>query len=266
MTHLPREPSDSRAPVVLMRRPGSRFATDAVRRRHAAIDIGLARAQHADVQSVYRELGAEVRALEPLDDLPDSVFIEDVALILDGHALLLRSRVPSRAGEAAATRDELEKWCKVVHPPPGPFMDGGDCLVTDRDVFVGINNRTDPAASTQLTPFAGDRVVSQVDLRGTGFLHLKSAVTHLGRSTLLVRPDFPEPELFRGYQVLTAHADEGNAANCVAFGGSVIMADGYPRTRRLVEGAGFDVRVVAISEFERADGSVSCLSLIISQS
>jgi dimethylargininase len=236
-------------------------------RKHAELEIDLDRAlaQHAALAQVLESLGVHVSVLDPSEPHPDAVFVEDTALRLGSCALLLRPAPPSRRGEPAEIADELARWIAVETFPGRMSVEGGDCIDTPEAIFLGVRRRTDREAAHALAQLAGRRSVVSVDMRDVDGLHLKTVATYLGRKTLIADERAIDAGIFRsrGYTVLACAPDEPKAANCVAVGGSILMSSGNPRTLATLQSAGFAVRPVDIGEFEKADGSVSCLMLLI---
>jgi dimethylargininase len=225
------------------------------------IDVALASAHHHEYQEALRRIGLEVIALPPLDHLPDAVFVEDTAVVVDEIAVLARPGAQSRVPEVAAIAPELRQWRQVV-PLGAGTLDGGDVLRVGRRFFVGLGGRTNPAGAaalhTALAPFGYQ--VTPVSV--TGCLHLKTAASSLGDDRVLVHRPWFEPAPLAGLELIDVPADEGWAANVLHIANEVIMPDGFPGTRELLERLGYRTHPVPLSELIKAEAGVTCGSII----
>lgn len=226
------------------------------------IDVGVARAQHAAYERALARLGCTVRRLEAGPDMPDSVFIEDIALVFAELAVATRPGAESRRAETAAVEAALGKHRRLVRIEPPGTLDGGDVLVAGRKVFVGCSSRTNLAAVEQLRTLLAPSGYSVAAVRVTGCLHLKSAVTSLGDGALLVNRAWTPVEPFAGFELVDVHPDEASAANALPVGGGLIFPAAFPRTRERLERRGLEVRTVDASELAKAEGAVTCCSLV----
>lgn len=226
------------------------------------IDLSLANRQHAAYCTLLRECGAAVTTLDVNAEHPDSVFIEDTAIVLDEVAVLTRPGALSRRDEPDAIEPELGKYRTLRRITAPATLDGGDVVVVDRTILVGASARTneDGARSLQeLVREFGYRVRS-VPLRDC--LHLKSACCPLPDGRLLVNPAWVDSSLLEDFTVLHIPPEEPFAADFAVVGGTVVVSATNPRTADLIRGLGFRVRAAVLSEFEKAEGGVTCLSLI----
>jgi dimethylargininase len=253
-------------PAVLMRRPADAYPRLVVRERSdAPIDLALARRQHQAVADAFRGLGLEVEVLPAIEELPDSVFIEDTALVVGELAILCPFSEPRRAGEEERLEPVLRRSKRVERVEPPATIDGGDCILAGERLLVGLSGRTDERAVERLGELLPELEVIPIDIRASGLLHLKSAASYLGDDTLLIDPTQLDRARLEGlgYRVLETPPGEGFAANCVAVGGTVLLADGFPGTRRLVEARQRDTLALDVSEFRKGDGALTCLSLLL---
>jgi dimethylargininase len=230
------------------------------------IDLARARAQHADYCRTLTGHGLAVHELPPADELPDAVFVEDTAVVLDEVAVITRPGADARRPEVAATADALTAWRDRVWLDVPATLDGGDVIVAGRTVYVGISTRTNDAGRAQLAaalkPF-GYRVRA---VGVAGCLHLKSAATLVADGLLLANPRWLDLEAFDGVDHLPVAPDEPHAANTVRLPDAVLMPDAFPRTRARLEAAGLATCTVAADELARAEGGVSCQSIIFNAS
>ena len=228
-----------------------------------SIDVGIARAQHQAYERCLEAAGCSVHRLDAGADMPDSVFIEDIAVIFDEIAVITRPGAESRRVETPAVADLVARYRPVRRIEPPATLDGGDVLRVGRTIFVGISGRTNGAGITQLRcslrPLGYE--VRELDVHGC--LHLKSAMTALSDDLLLVNRVRIPTDALEGFDVLEAHPDEPNGANVVRLDDRVIHAAAFPRTRERIEQRGIRVETVDVSELAKAEGAVTCCSILI---
>ncbi len=226
------------------------------------IDFRIAEAQHKAYERTLSELGAEIVSLEPEPGLPDAVFVEDTALVLDEVAVMMNPGAPSRAAEVESVALTLRRYrpLEYIHAPG--FADGGDVLLVERVLYVGLSGRTNREAIEQLiaivTPEGYDVAVVPV----SRCLHLKSACSYVGDKTLLANREWLPARAFQGMDIIDVSRDEPRAANTFFVGDTLVMADNYPRTRRKLENTGRKIAPVALTELQKAEAGGSCMSLV----
>jgi dimethylargininase len=230
------------------------------------IDLALARRQHADYEQALREAGCEVRQLPEQPDWPDSVFVEDAAIVLDEVAVATRPGAPARRGEVASVAEALAEFREVLSLEAPATLDGGDVLRLGKRLYVGASSRSNRDGVAQLerllTPFG--YLVDAVAIGGC--LHLKSAVTQVADDLLLVNPERVDQEAFQSWRSIACDPAEPDAANALRIGDRAILSASWPRTAARLRQAGIDVRTAPMSEMEKAEGAVTCCSLIVPQS
>jgi dimethylargininase len=226
------------------------------------IDVARARAQHAAYEARLAELGCEVLRLPPEPDLPDSVFVEDAAIVLDEVAVVTRPGAASRRSETAAVAEALARYRDLVHLLPPARLDGGDVLTIDRTLFVGRSRRTNEEGVRQLARAVAPHGYRVREAAVSGCLHLKSAVTLVAEGTVLIQPAWVETEPFDGLERIEVHAGEPFAANALRIGDAVIYPSNFARSRRRLLERGIRVLTVDVSELAKAEGGVTCCSLI----
>ena len=245
----------------LVRLPSKNFANALSGHPDASsIDLKIAQQQHTAYCEALQTTGLTVEVLKPLDDFPDSVFIEDNALIVDGRAVLCSMKEDSRRGEVSLLADTLRSQLPVEYFPAPAFIDGGDVLQANDTLFVGLSQRTHSEAVEALQSLTSKRVVPVQVKKG---LHLKTSVSVLGKNLLVINPSHVEIEPFRKFEWIEVGEDEMYAANCLAIGNSVILPAGFPKLEKQIQNHGFVTLPVEMSEFQKADGGVTCLSLLI---
>ena len=227
------------------------------------IDLERARGQHAAYEWALVEAGCTIRRLDAGPAMPDSVFIEDIAVVLDEGAVVCRPGAASRRIETAGVVEALVRHRRPMQHIQAPgTLDGGDVLVVGRQVFVGSSARTNRPAIDQLSGMLGavGYTVRAVPVRGC--LHLKSAATRVAPDTLLINRACVPAEAFRGLSLIDVDPEEPHAANGLAVGDVVIYPASFPRTRERLERRGLRVRPVEVDELQKAEGAVTCCSLI----
>ncbi len=226
------------------------------------IDIERARHQHAQYELALRSLGLAVLSLPEEPALADSVFVEDTALVLDECAVILRPGADSRRPETASIAQALAPYRPLMHIQAPARIDGGDLLCADRHIYAGLSTRSDLDAIHQLQAFLSPHgyEVQAVPVRDC--LHLKSAVTQVAPDLLLINPDWVDQHHFRGMRFIEVDPDEPYAANAVRIGKTLIYPDIFTNTARRLEREGLQLVSVEIDELSKAEGAVTCCSLI----
>lgn len=227
------------------------------------LDVSGAALEHQAYVDLLAGLGAEVRHLPPEPSLPDAVFVEDTAVVLDEIAVIARPGAASRRAETPTTAAALARHRPLAEIVAPATLDGGDVLVAGRSVYVGLSTRTDAAGVGQLANLLRPHGYRVVPVSFRGCLHLKSAVTCVGEGLLLVNPDWVEPDAFAGFRAIAVDAAEPHAANALALGGRVVHGQQYPRTRARLEAAGLRVEPVEMNELAKAEAGVTCCSLLV---
>jgi dimethylargininase len=228
------------------------------------IDVNMARAQHRQYEARLVELGCEIHHLPAEPELPDSVFVEDTAIVLDELAVITRPGADTRRPETEAVTKALQPYRQLAYIEPPGTMDGGDVLCIGKRIVVGLSGRTNQAGIEQLR-----RLVEPLDYTVQGVLvndclHLKSAVTQVGADTLLINRTWVNADFFGEMTLIEVDPSEPFAGNALLVGATVIYPTAYPATRERLVNGGISVRVVDVSELGKAEGGVTCCSLILS--
>ena len=226
------------------------------------IDLARATEQHRTYELLLESLGLRVVSLPAEPELPDSMFVEDPAIVLDEIAVIFPLGTASRRGEAESLARALSRYRKLARIELPATIEGGDVLRVGRKLFVGLSRRTNAEGIRELAgilaPFGYE--VAAVPMQGC--LHLKSAVTHLGGNTLLANRAWLDAAMVPGYEYIDIAPEEQHAANALCVGDTVIFPASFPRTRERIEGRGFRVATLDISELQKAESGLTCSSLI----
>jgi dimethylargininase len=226
------------------------------------IDLEIARAQHHAYEQLLEALGARVLSLPAEPDLPDSMFVEDPAIVLDELAVIFPLGTASRRPEAPSLAQAISRFRKLQHVTLPGTLEGGDILRIGSNLFVGVTKRSNPEGIRQLTAMLAPHHYEVIAVPVTGCLHLKSAVTSLSRNTLLANRAWFDPSPFSGYHWIEIDPAEPHAANALSLANTVIFPASFPRTRARIEAAGFHVTSLDISELQKAESGLTCSSLI----
>ena len=228
------------------------------------INYERAHAQHKQYTDALNSLGLEVVSLDAEPDLPDSVFVEDVALVMDECAIMLNPGASSRRPEVASVEKVLAQHREIFRIQPPATVDGGDILTVGQTVYVGISSRSTDNAIEQMKAILESRNYQVRAVRVTGCLHLKSAVTQVSEDTLLINPEWVSKDDFHGMQFIEVDPSEPYAANAVLVDNTIIYPSSFPKTRAKLEEVGIKILVVDADELAKAEGAVTCCSLIFS--
>ena len=226
------------------------------------IDMKKARAQHHAYEELLGKLGARVISLPEEPDLPDSMFVEDPAIALDELAVICPLGTESRRKEAPTLGAALEKYRKLAYIRQPGALEGGDVLRAGKKIFVGLTKRSDAEGIRQLAVILEKYRYEVTAVPVTGCLHLKSAVTYLGRETLLGNRAWFDWKRLEGFEWVDVDPSEPHAGNALAIGDSVIYPASFPKTRGKIEARGFKVLPLDISELQKAESGLTCSSLI----
>ncbi len=226
------------------------------------IQFDLAQAQHRQYEQCLQQLGCEVQRLPVEPSLPDSVFIEDTALVVEEVALMTRPGAASRRPETASVAQALSPYRTVVTLQAPATLDGGDVLVIGRSVYIGLSRRSNQSAIEQVQTVLRPYGYTVCGVPVHGCLHLKSAATQIAPDALLINRHWLDSQGLGSLRMIEVDEAEPHAANALLIGETVIYPSGYPRTQQRLEDAGIRVQTVDVSELIKAEGAVTCCSLV----
>jgi dimethylargininase len=227
-----------------------------------AIDIGKAIEQHGAYERCLTELGVRVISLPAEPAMPDAVFVEDPVVVVDEVAIIARTGAESRRVEAASLAEALGKFRPLRHMREPATLEGGDVLRVGRTVFVGLSPRTNVAGISQLARELEPLGYEVRSVRVRNCLHFKTACSAVGDGALLVNRAWLDTEPLEGFKLMDVAEDEPWAANALRIGETVLFPASLPHTEAILRRAGFDVRTLDLSELQKAEGSVTCMSVI----
>lgn len=227
------------------------------------IDVQVARSQHHAYVQAIKELGYAVLELPAEPDLPDSVFVEDTAVVLPDVALITNPGADSRKPETGSIIQALRPYRELVFIEPPGSLDGGDVLVLGKNIFVGLSTRSNQAAVDQMNEKLGKYGYNTQGIELHDCLHLKTAVTRVDEKTLLINRKWVDMEHFEGFELIEVDESEPFAANCLPLGNAIIFPTAFPKTSAKLVARGYQLKPVLVDELAKAEGAVTCCSLIV---
>jgi dimethylargininase len=249
----------------IVRTPGSNFAEGLTTVSLGAPCYDRVMEQYSRYLKALEECGLAITTLDADLRYPDSTFVEDTAVLTPRGAILTRPGAESREGEVAAIRETIGSFFPHILTIEAPgTLDGGDICEADGHFFLGLSHRTNEAGARRLAAHLASQgyTSSVIDVREmASILHLKSGISYVGENTLVVMEEMAGNELFRGYELIQVSTEESYAANCVRVNERVLVAAGFPELTAELAGRGFKPLTLEMSEFQKMDGGLSCLSL-----
>lgn len=225
-------------------------------------DYHKALEQHQAYIDALKRCGLEVLVLEPDNRFPDSTFVEDTALLTNRGAIITSPGAPSRKGEIIEMQAVLYQFFKDIKKIAEPgTLDAGDVLMAESHFYIGLSTRTNPEGAKQLIQFLKRYDFNASTVPVYNGIHLKSGVAYLNNNFLVLHSDFINRVEFQKYSLIKVNQKEKYAANCLWINDYVLVASGFPATKRAIEAAGFQTIELDVSEFRKLDGGLSCLSL-----
>lgn len=248
--------------AIVCKVPNSYFKALSQSPGQAPIDVAKAQKQHLAYVEAFKDCGISLTVCEADEALPDCCFVEDCALFTNELVFVCRPAEPSRQPEIKAMSQVLSLLpFSIQHIEAPATVEGGDCMLAGNTLFIGRSNRTNAMGIEQIKarvqPFGIDVVTVEVSNQ----LHLKCVCTYLGNDRILVAENAIPTSVFSRFKAIVIPENEAYAANCVAVGNTVLIAQGFPATKSILRQSGFTTIELDVSEFAKANGSLSCLSL-----
>jgi dimethylargininase len=226
------------------------------------IDLEIAKMQHLKYCNTLSKLGINIIRLDTDDSLPDCCFTEDIIAIADDIAIITNPGIQSRVAETKALEKTLSVFKDVFRITSPGTIEGGDVLKIEKTIYIGISSRTNMEGIRQFTSILEPRGywIKPVEIRNT--LHLKSVCTYLGNRRIILAEGYFDINVFSGFEKIIVPREEEYCANCLFVNNRVLIPKGFPKTKALIEAKGLIVSELEMSEFRKADGAVTCLSVI----
>lgn len=244
----------------LVREPGDKYTSCLSEHPlHHTVSLDKAREQHAEYCNILEELGLEVIWVPRDDKHPDSCFVEDNAVVENGKALICRMAKESRRGEQPGVATVLDEYMPIKWAEAPATIEGGDVVHAEGKLISGISQRTNYEGVAQLQDWLEVPVATVFD---PTIMHLKSYVTYLGGNIMIATEKYANHPALEGYNILIPPPEEGYAADTLAVGDTVLMAEGYDTAQLMVREAGFEVISLDVSEIQKCDGALTCLSVL----
>lgn len=227
------------------------------------IDLELARLQHSQYRQALQSLGCKVFCLVEEKDLADSVFVEDTAIVLDELAIITRPGAVSRRMETPSIAKALSQYRDLFYIQEPGTIDGGDVLQVGKRIYIGVSSRTNLSAINQIQNILHPLNYQVIPVEVKSCLHLKSAVTLCQENTLLINRDFIDSTQFQGLKFIDVDAKEPHAANALLVLDTIIYPSMYPKTLHILEKHSIKIKAIDVTELIKAEGAVTCCSLIL---
>ncbi len=225
-------------------------------------DYELALVQHADYIEALAACGVEVTVLDADEAYPDSTFVEDVALLTSECAIITNPGADTRRGEIIAIKKVLKDFYEHIEEIREPGrIEAGDIMMVGDHFYIGLSERTNQSGADQMIGYLEKYGMSGSVVMLAEVLHLKTGIAYLEENNLLACGEFLTKDAFQKFKLLEIDQDESYSANCIWVNGTVLIPMGYPKARATIEGAGYKIKEVDVSEFRKLDGGLSCLSL-----
>lgn len=226
------------------------------------VDYENALKQHEAYIEALKKTGVEVTVLDPLEEFPDSCFVEDTAVLTDKVAIICNPGTASRKDEAIPMHETLKDFYDNIEVVKDPgTIDGGDVMMVGDYFYVGLSDRTNQEGADQFLGFLRKNGYDGEAVELDEMLHLKTGLAYLENNNLLVAGEFIDDPKFEDFNRVIIPEDEGYAANCIWMNDYVLVPKGYPKVKKSIEDLGYDIIEVDTSEYKKLDGGLSCLSL-----
>lgn len=251
-------------PIAITRKISPRFnECEVTHIERTPIDLNVARTQHQEYVHALAALGCQVIELPEEPNLPDSVFVEDTAFILPEVAVITRPGADSRKPETESIIRALSSYRPLVHVTEPGTVDGGDVLVLGKTIYIGNSTRSNAEAVRQIQQMLDHYGYTVTAVEMHDCLHLKTALTKVDEKTLLINPNWVDTSHFKGFDWIEVDSTEPFAANCLPVGNGIIFPTAFPMTSKKLEERGYKIQAVNVAELAKAEGAVTCCSLIV---
>jgi len=218
--------------------------------------------QHQSYIDALKKCGLDVLVLEPCEDYPDSTFVEDVALITPNCAIITRPGALSRRGEVRQIESVLQQKFNNIEQILAPgTIEGGDIMKVGDHYYIGLSERTNLEGAKQIIQILNKYGMSGSTISLNKVLHLKTGLSYLEENNLVINGEFIDESSLEQYNQIKIPENESYAANCIWINESVIIPLGHPTTKQRIKNAGYAIVETDVSEFQKLDGGLSCLSL-----
>ncbi|OAA83952.1 dimethylarginine dimethylaminohydrolase family protein [Clostridium ljungdahlii] len=249
---------------VIVRKPSKNFADGITTSNLGKPDYKKALKQHEQYIKALEKCGCSVTILDADEKYPDSTFVEDVAIVTEKSAIITKPGAESRKGEEKEIIDVLKKFYNNIEFLSGDAcLDGGDILRAENHFYIGQSKRTNAEGAKQLTEILNKYGYTASTVPVKKILHLKTGIVYLGKNTFIGTGEFIDNDSFKDFKIINVDADEAYSANCIMMNGNLIIPKGFEKSKKNLVDAGYKIVEVEMSEFQKMDGGLTCLSLRI---
>ncbi len=232
------------------------------RKLEKRIDVELAQEQHRVYCKNLSQLGFTLIRIDSDDRFPDCCFVEDTVIVAGDKAIIAYMGTKSRIGEEVEIKKTLANYKKIYEIVSPATIEGGDVLIINNNIYIGLSERTNQFAIQQVKTFISDYGYQVIPIKTNEILHLKSVCNYLGDDYVVLVPGYFDDKVLSEYKKIMIPKKEGYSANCLSINGRILIPKGYPNTKKLIENEGFETIEIEMSEFRKGDGGLTCLSII----
>ncbi len=226
------------------------------------IDAKLAASQHEEYQKVLESLGCKIVEADATPEYPDSIFVEDTAIVFDELAIITRPGAASRREETITMENTLKSLKPVFKIQEPGLLDGGDVLKVAKKVWIGLSSRSNKEAVEQVKNILAKHNYEVIGVELKDCLHLKSAVTQVEKNTLLINSNLVDRKYFEGFDFIEVHPDEPFAANALLINDTIVFPSAFSKTLQILKDKKIKIIAVDNSEVIKAEGGVTCCSIV----
>lgn len=247
---------------VIVKKPAKSYVTGLTTSDLGVPNYELALQQHEGYINALKQCGVDVTYLNEEENFPDSTFVEDTAVLTKEFAIITNPGAPTRRDEVGSMRPVIESFYETVYTITAPgTLEGGDVMQLGKTFFIGLSTRTNKEGAEQFKAFAAQHGYTTHFIPLEEFFHLKTGIVPINEDTVVIAGEFLTNPLFGAYRKITVDPDELYAANCIQVNDYIIVPAGFPKAKARIEAAGLQTIEVGMSEFQKQDGGLSCLSL-----
>lgn len=245
----------------IVRKPGTTFSQGLSSSNLGKPDYQLCLKQHKAYIEALKICGLEVIELEAEENFPDSTFVEDTAIVTEKCAIITHPGHESRRGETKSIANELKKYRPIEQIIAPGTLDGGDIMQVEGRFFIGLSDRTNKEGAAQLTGFLNKYGYTASTIEVKDILHLKSGVNYIGDGIIVLMESLKDLNEVSSFKKILIKPEETYASNCLRINDCIVMAKGFPDTKKKLSATSYKIIELDMSEFEKMDGGLSCLSL-----
>ena len=246
----------------LVRRPGENFHRGITSSNLGKPDYKKALQQHGSYCQALRKCGLKLIVLEADLRYPDGPFVEDTAIITEQCAIMTNLGATSRQGEEEKIKEILSEYRTIESIKPPGTVEGGDVLRVDNHFYIGLSQRTNQEGARQLSAMLSKYGFTSSNIPLKSVLHLKSGVNYIGHNNMVAINEFAQRDEFKKFNIIKVDEEESYVANCLLVIDFLLLPKGFPNTKEKIQALGYKILEIEMSEFQKMDGGLTCLSLL----